>query len=255
MAGQTNWSDQTKCTKLIGALPMNLTGVTSGMSQSFTYSDLIKRLDVVHGSANAREAASLKLGTCQKGAAEPVSMFAERVRQLTQRAFPSPDYTPKAREEQALKLFLQALPNKCNMRTTMCMQNFKDLSQAVEYGTRFEMIMGETEQNEKRKNLGQVRKCDEVSEFQGITDTLKDHLSDMVRDEVKEEISRSSQSQNDRKQNDKPKLESNKAPFKREKKTPQNSPCHGCGQLGHWKPECLDNPRNGRINKTGKDLN
>ena len=245
IVSQTTWSDQTKCAKLIGSLPLNLTGVTSGMTQPITYAAIMQRLDVVHGVSSSKEDADRKLRALEKGHTESVSLFAERIRQLCQRAYPAPDYTPKARDEQALKLFVQSLPTKHDMRKSMSMQTFKSLDEAVEYGTRFEMVIKEHEPHEKGKNVGHFRKCQESDQLSSqITESLKTHLSNVLKNEVKEELHRNIQTQNVKKQNESSVSQEKKAPVKKEKKTRQNSACHGCGQLGHWKPECPDLPKN-----------
>ena len=173
-------------------------------------------------------------------------MFAERIRQLVQRAYPAPDYTAKARDEQALKLFLKSLPTKHNMRTTMSMQSFKSLSEAVEYGTKFEHVISMSEDNDKRKNFSHVRKVDEPDEVTQLSQVIKEQFKEMgeFRAQMKEEMLRFTQTQtkSEKSAPKKPPVKSEQT--KKEKKTPQNSPCHGCGQLGHWKPDCPDNTRN-----------
>ena len=238
MAMQARWSDQTKCTKLMGALPVSLTGITSGIHQPFSYEELIARLDSAQGSANAKEDACLKLSSCTQGSEESISMFAERVRQLVERAYPDKDYSDKAKEEQALRAFLQGLSVKHEMSLTMQMQNFTSLREAAKYGSKLGQIISSRVNGEDIKRAPQFRKCDEVAENQALKDKFKQLRGELI--EIKKELRSSDVKVRDYGQNNKSRFENRQGASyqKSERKTPNNSPCHACGQLGHWRPQC-----------------
>ena len=63
-----------------------------------------------------------------------VALFAEKVRQLGLRAYPT--YTEVDKEEQILRMFLKGLPTRGDFRMQMRMQNFTTLREAVEHGVR-----------------------------------------------------------------------------------------------------------------------
>ena len=110
---------------------------------------------MVHGSVHVCDKARLKLDSCHKGKDESICMFGERIRQLCFRAYPSPNYSANAREEQAMKVFIEGLPDMQNLKLTMKLQNFKVLQEAVEYATRFEVLSQQSEDE-----TDQVRQCE-----------------------------------------------------------------------------------------------
>ena len=148
LAIQAEWSERTKCTRLLSALQGKLTGVTIGLPSPVTFSELVARIDSVYGLSNAREDAALKLSSCRIEPEETVSMFAERVRQLIERAYPT--YTVLDKEQQALQTFLNGLSPKHDMRMQMRVKAFYTLREAAEYGSRLEQIIRDEKQVERR---------------------------------------------------------------------------------------------------------
>ena len=149
VANQAGWTLRTKCARLMGALPSSLTGVVSGLPEPLKYTDLVARLDAVHGASSSRDDAIMKLSSCHKANDETIPLFAERVRQLIQRAYP--EFTQIDKEEQALRVFLQGLPARHDMRLHMRMQNFHTLRDAAAYGTRLEQVIRDEKYHEQKK--------------------------------------------------------------------------------------------------------
>jgi hypothetical protein len=147
----------------MGALDGNLLGITAGMGNEISVNDLLAKLDAIHGIDNAKNDAVTKLTSCRKQESELVAMFAERVRQLVNRAYP--DYREDAKDEQALRAFLQGLPTKHEMRLRMRTMQFKTLNDAVVYGSNLEHVLKEERQQEKdRQNVSRSVNDDSVEE-------------------------------------------------------------------------------------------
>ena len=125
VATQAAWSERTKCTRLMNSLTGKLLGGVAGLPQPILYQHLINRLDGIHGISNSRDDAILKLSHCQKQMDESIPKFAERVRQLVERAHPN--FIDFDKDEQGLRYFLQGLPPKHDLRLQMRMQNFRSL--------------------------------------------------------------------------------------------------------------------------------
>ena len=98
IASQAGWYPKTKCVKLMGALQGSLTGVTAGMKQPVGKDQLVALLDSVHGISNDRDDALIKISNCRKGKTKSMPMFGEKVRQLTERAYPH--FSPTDKDEQ-----------------------------------------------------------------------------------------------------------------------------------------------------------
>ena len=108
-----------------GALQGSLTGVATGMSGNVSYQHLMSRLDNMHGLSNDCRDASTKLDCCAKAESETMPLYAERVRQLVERAYPK--FTAADKEEQALKAFVRGLPTKFNLRLRIKAAMFSNL--------------------------------------------------------------------------------------------------------------------------------
>ena len=241
VANQAGWSDRTRSVKLMAALDGNLIGITTGMNGQFSYSELLAKLDSIHGIENAREDAALKLSSCKKGDNETVALYAERVRQLVERAYPS--YSVRDKDEQALRVFLLGLPSRYDMRLKMRMVKFATLHDAVVYGSNLEHILHDEKQSGKDQLLGRAVKDDnELSkaiekvskDFEKIVDKkLSGFKEQMPRSEV-----RRSDSEGDRKTGE----------GLVQRRTMQNSPCFKCGEMGHWRNECPNTKSGGGLN-------
>ena len=214
LADQAAWTERTRATRLMGALQGSLAGVTAGLPQPVTFEALLHRVDGIYGLANARDDAALKLQNLRMEPAEGCSLFAERVRQLCARAYPT--YTEIDREEQALRAFLQGLPTRNDFRMTMRVQNFITLRQAVEYGSKLEQIMKDEKGVERRHAAAPVRVVKD-EEVDAIRATLRDITAELAKwRQQRADPPRQPQ----------------------ERRTPENSPCMICGELGHWAPTC-----------------
>ena len=247
LAFKAGWDPETKCIKLLGALEGTMTGITSGMGHNLTYDTLIERIDANQGVSNAKDDAEMKLDICQwKGEKEEtISMFGERVRQLTMRAHPS--YTAADREHTAIRSFINGLPNKNDFRFRMKLQKFPSLTEAVTYAARVEHILNEERQREGHRRPNTIRKMSLDSEDE---EEAEDLFVRKVADQVSKTLNQRSPGSNKKPQSD------GKSPGKKtigkensqdQKprftwKTRQNSPCHECGEFGHWRPECPSLP-------------
>ena len=151
VATQASWSLRTECARLMGALQGTLTGVVTGIPTPIRYDDLIARLDAVHGISSTREDAILKLSSRRKEAGESIWLFAERVRQLIQRAYL--DFTEAGREEQALRIFLQGIPPRYDMRLLMRIQGFRTLKEATIYRAKLEQVIKDVKYQKGKKPI------------------------------------------------------------------------------------------------------
>ena len=149
IASMAGWNNRTKCLKLMGALQGNLTGVTTGMTGNVSYLNLLTRLDAIHGVSTDRQDASSKLDCCSKFDGETIPLFAERIRQLVERAHPN--FTAGDKEEQALKAFMRGLPSKFNLRLRMRTAMFRNLRDAVTYGSNLEQVLRQENQVERNR--------------------------------------------------------------------------------------------------------
>jgi hypothetical protein len=230
IADQACWSDKTRCLKLMGALQGSLAGVTSGLRPQFTYFDLMSRLDEIHGISNDREDALLKLTNCSKHSSESIPMFAERIRQLVGRAYPR--FNNKDRDEQALRYFLAGLPTKYDVRLNMRMKNFTNLRETAAYGARLEQIINDERGHSRQAN--HVRRIEEnESEEEDLNmDDMKETITEICHKVIQE---RNKGFQKRKGLNKPERINQGQEVVK---KTPNNSPCFGCGQLGHWMDKC-----------------
>ena len=224
IAIQASWSERTKCTRLLASLQGNLTGIAVGMPSPVRFTDLVARIDGVYGLSNSHEDAALKLSSCRIGQEESVALFAERVRQLVERAYPA--FTQVDKEQQSLRAFTGGLPNKHDMRLQMRMKSFNTLREAAEYGSKLEHVIKDEKQNE--------RKCFSSREADSeITEMLR-HMSSDVRLVRNEQVKNSQSYQHAQTQG-------NSVRGKQERganRSREPRPCYACGQQGHWVQEC-----------------
>ena len=271
IANQAAWSGRTKCARLMSALPGSLTGVVAGLPEPIRYGDLVTRLDTIHGISNSREDAILKLGSCRKGADENISLFAERVRQLVQRAYP--DSTNASKEEQALRVFLQGLPARHDMRLHMRMQSFRSLREAADYGVRLEQVIKDEkfyEQNKPMLVRSSTTTTDDAGEYDDVLVRLCSEVSHVKANQEKQFNSMKSLQEKWNNKSDKglsnrtvngkhDKNSSNTSndSTKDKQRTKENSPCFYCSELGHWKNECPVREKERSISSglNGKKLN
>ena len=103
----------------MGALEGSLMGITVGLESDVDFPQLLGKLDAIHGIDNAKDDAKARLSSCKKkeNPYESIAMFAERVRQLCNRAYP--EYSDMGKDEQALRAFLLGLPTKHDFRLKM----------------------------------------------------------------------------------------------------------------------------------------
>lgn len=237
MAVQAGWSEKSKVIKLMGALTGNLTGITTGLKQPIEFYDLMSHLDAVHGLANSKEDALLKLSTCKKEFQESIPMFGEKVRQLVERSYPN--YEKDAKNEQCLRVFLNGLPTKNGLKFHMMMKGFKNLPEAVEYGAKYDQISGNIGERyaESPKTYSRSNHYENESDDEQIHDFIGGIATRVVNQIVKTENNpnfkpKVSFDQNAKYNDGKSRSPS---PFR---KTPENSPCAYCKELGHWIKEC-----------------
>ena len=236
IASHAGWSEKTRCVKLMSALQGSLAGITAGLQHPIGYEQLVERLDADHGVSNDREDALLRLSSCRKGHEETMPIFAEKVRQLVERAYPN--FSPRDKDEQALRVFLTGLPSRNDIRLTMKLKDFRSLREAVVYGARLEQVI----QNERGSDHRRGVNVRGVGSYEGEInrdDDASDELSDIITRVCKQVL-------NEGKENPKQTRQANfdtqemvtKLKTKYVKRTPQNSPCHLCSELGHWANEC-----------------
>ena len=126
---------------------------------------------------------------------------------------------------------------------------FKTLSEAVVYSSNLEHILDEERQSERDRHF--VRSVGEISNEDNKVAEDENHF--VAFRNALSELDQCVRSLKDYQKGDK----SNFVPDKKQKKvpvtdvknssesasnavkrTPQNSPCHLCGELGHWRPRC-----------------
>jgi hypothetical protein len=133
---QSNLSNRTKCSKLLGALPNSLMGVVTGLNTRFTYKDLVSRIDDSQTTVNAREDAQIRLNYCIKDPKEQIALFAERVRQLTERAYPH--YAETDKDSHAVQAFIHGMAVHSEISYQLRVKVFKSLKEAVKFALRVE---------------------------------------------------------------------------------------------------------------------
>ena len=231
IAKLAGWSDRVKCIKLLGALQGNLSAISLGMEgDNISFDNLLRRLDEVHGASSDRLDASRKLSGCRQKDGETTALYAERIRQLVFRAFPSTNKVDQ--EELSLRAFLQGLTTKHNLRFEMNKQMFTSLRLAVEFGTNMEMcIRDETlnaiggKQPFSTRAVSDENRYTEERMAERVCEMVCRSLNKSGPQDAKGEFQNSSQQNN----------------YQRtERRTIQNSPCVLCRQYGHWKNECPD---------------
>ena len=133
IATKANWSDNTCCVKLLAAIDNSLLGVTNGLGPYYNFEQLLAKLDSVNGAEFARREACNKLSSVQRVENESIALYAERVRRLVNRAYST--YSAQAKDEQALKHFIDGLPTKRNFRLNMKLKGFTNLQDAISHGS------------------------------------------------------------------------------------------------------------------------
>ena len=141
IARKANWSDNTCCVKLLAVLDSSLLGITSGFTDNYTFDDLLVKLDQVNGADFAKREALNKLSTIKRNERETIHMYAERVRRLVNHAFGN--YSPPAKDEQALKYFIDGLPSKRNFKLNMKLKGFTNLHDAVSHAALLDHVLAE----------------------------------------------------------------------------------------------------------------
>ena len=231
VATQAAWSERTKCTRLMNSLTGKLLGVVAGLPQPILYQHLINRLDAIHGISNSRDDAILKLSNCPKQRDESIPMFAERVRQLVERAHPN--FIDLDKDEQALRYFLQGLPPKHDLRLQMRMQNFRSLQEAAAYGAQLEQVMYDEQryQNQSPYNHRSLSLEEDNGEFMRKLEKL---CNEMTKNKVPAQTVPNKSHQFGNKSG-KSQPERN---FDTKSRDKTNSACFICGAFGHWRNEC-----------------
>lgn len=247
LATQANWSEKTKCIKLMSSLQGNLTGITTGLTYPVQYSQLINRLDSIHGISNAREDALMRLQSLRKEVNESFPMYGERVRQLIERAYPHSSIHDK--DENGLRVFLQGLPSKNDIRLQMRLKEFKTMKNAIEYATKLEQILFDEKPNFENRRPILTRSVDfdletdqvPSSNFRSsnlnydeisVQDNLTNYDSSVVTNE-EEQIFEDIVARVCKEVSQKKGFTANG-----ERKTVENSPCAYCKELGHWLRDC-----------------
>ena len=229
IASQSNWSESTKCAKLLGAIPISLSSVVTGLKTPFAFSELLERIEESQNVICSQEEARIKLVSIKKKSDESIPMFAEKVRQLTQRAYPH--YASTDKETHALQAFVQGLSENPDLNFQMQMQSFKTLQEAKQYAMRVDKAISV----KTPKPLISHRNVEEVEIREALKETTEElrKLASNVRTNTTKDEKENIPDKSDLK---KPQNSGGNA--KRERLTPQNSPCHFCGQYGHWKYQC-----------------
>ena len=264
VANQAAWSARTSCARLMSALPGSLTGVVAGLPEPIRYVDLVARLDAIHGISNSREDAILKLGSCRKEGDENIPLFAERVRQLVERAYP--DFSNVGKEEQALRIFLQGLPARHDMRLHMRMKSFRSLREASEYGARLEQVIKDEKFQENRRPIISRSAADTHGEYDEVLVRLCNDISQVKTNQEKcynsvksfqdKLVDRSDAGDGKKQVKSKDgKAVATGGTAKGKQRTKENSPCFFCSEMGHWKNECPHRAKVGSPKSDKKSLN
>ena len=141
IGNRAHWSDNTKIVKLLAALDSGMLSVTAGLPLDYTFNELLQKIDSISGVQFAKRNATTQLSYVKKREGESVSVYAERVRSLTGRAFRG--YAPHQIDELALRAYIEGLPNRQNLRVLMKTQNFQTLQEAICYAANFDQILTE----------------------------------------------------------------------------------------------------------------
>ena len=125
---------------------------------------------------------------------------------------------------------MNGLPSRHDIRLTMKLKGFRALREAVPYSAHLEQIIASKRGFENKKGAN-FRAIEHLDEARNQIDESKEDLTELISKVCKQVITKSKEVA---KSGDSGK--ENKA--KIVKKTPQNSPCHICSELGHWANEC-----------------
>jgi hypothetical protein len=236
------------------------------MTGNIHYQDLLSRLDTIHGISSDREDAVNKLEFCRKKDDETMAMYAETIRQLIERAYPN--FIAVDKEEQALRVFLQGLPSKGDIRLKMRTAMFQRLRDAVIYGTNLEQIMKEERSNERNRQSFRNVQMVAPSEFENddVGDEFADEIEEVPLRKAIENMARQmselgkSFKQNSKQGNVKSGTFEARSGYSNGRSNYRqgdwrgqsqgqrdqgqrrydqySSACFNCGQYGHWKSDC-----------------
>ena len=243
IADKANWSDNTKCVKLMAALDAGMFSVTDGLPVDYTFDHLISKLDHIQGVEHVRRDATNELAGASRKDDESIPIYGERICRLTSRAYMG--YMPYQIDELALKSFLEGLSNKQNFRVQMKAIPFRTLQEAVSYGANLDQIL-----RKERQIMCHSRSVDVESEneYDGYDDDREQNEFESLRKTLDKQMNKYEKRMSYR--NDRNKFRSDKKAQnnsctncgheneKKDFKTRQNSPCHICQNLGHWANEC-----------------
>ncbi len=282
MARLAGWSDRIKCLKLMGALDGQLAGITTGLTQDISFDGLLDRLDAVHGVSTDQQYAMAQLETVSKKSEESVALYAERIRQLVERACPS--YSASDKDAYALKVFLKGLPSANEFRFKMRSQMFSNLREAVLYGAHLEHVFRMERSSDRGLERGHrpaVRSCeldeDDISAVRKMFNQLGNSLNNVKgRHNAPSSSSQvaavppsgqlggqqDGQRGNQREPGVDTAAQKTGSTEQRPRFTPENSPCSYCYQLGHWRKDCPQRAKDSVVricellgNSDGDDLN
>ncbi len=202
----------------------------------------------MNGVEFAKREAGNKLATVKRLSGESIAFYAERIRRLVNRAYNN--YPVEARDEQALKAFIEGLPAKRGFKLKMKLQAFNALHQAVEYASLLDQVLIEEQNTEYQPARGA-----------DIDDTVNDDSDDeleMMRKsyyDQKKKYSKFDKKKNkvDNRERSSVCANCGHADPKPDFKTKQNSPCYLCSELGHWADTCK--LKETQTKTEGKDLN
>ena len=263
IAEKAHWSDNTKCAKLLAVIDNGLLSVTADLPRFYNFEQLIAKLDQVNGVEFARREASMKLANVKRKENESVAFYAQRVRRLVSHAYSN--YPSEAKDEQARKAFIQGLPTKQGFRMKMKLKDFSSLDEAVQHGSHLDQVLKE------ERTFDNMRSVD--IEDGNVSDD-NDFISsnDVDSDICRKSFDRDGKNSNHYRKNNnhkgqfrsydqnkhenrqfenehkhKPRSNENRnkpctncghTEPKPEIKTPQNSGCYLCGEIGHWADTC-----------------
>ena len=229
-------------------------GATGDLLPDFTFDELLAKLDHINGCEFARREAENQLASVKRKDSETIVKYAQRVSQLVNRAYPY--YPSQARDEQALRAFLQGLSTKYDFRLKMKTMQFKTLHEAVSYGANLDHVLREErpDRNNVMSRFTEVQSDHESDTEEAEYEMMRKTMEKMGKkfDRFEKKLNKNhfiKEQSNAYDNSDKDQNSNGENKYKPVRKCPncghetprynkQNTACFICSEMGHWSREC-----------------